>query len=111
VVIPDISFHGTRAWQPDWASYVLTLGVMLDGNHAVLDGHKPDDAIYMAFNMHWDSHIFQLPQLPENKNWHVFINTSPGVENVIHPPGHEVLIIPQDHIWVGGRSIIVLVGK
>ncbi len=108
---PDISFHGTRAWQPDWASYVLTLGVMLDGNHAVLDGHKPDDAIYMAFNMHWDSHIFQLPQLPENKNWHVFINTSPGVENVIHPPGHEVLIIPQDHIWVGGRSIIVLVGK
>jgi glycogen operon protein len=108
---PDISFHGTRAWQPDWSSYVLTMAFMLDGAHTVTYGHAPDDMIYMAFNMHWDSHIFQLPQLPANKNWHVFINTSPGVENIIHPPGAEILIKPQDHIWVGGRSVVVLVGK
>lgn len=108
---PDISFHGTRAWQPDWAEYVLTLAFMLDGAHATVNGHPPDDTIYMAFNMHWESHIFQLPQLPANKNWHVFINTSPGAQNIIHPPGLELPITPQEQIWVGERSIVVLVGK
>lgn len=108
---PDISFHGTRAWQPDWSGYVLTLGIMLDGAHTIKYGHPADDMIYMAFNMHWESHAFQLPQLPEGKNWHVFINTSPGIDNIIHPPGKEVIITPQDHIWVGERSLIVLVGK
>jgi glycogen operon protein len=84
---------------------------MLDGSHAVLYEHPADDMIYMAFNMHWESHAFQLPQLPAGKNWHVFINTSPNIKDGICKPGEEILISPQDHIWVGERSIVVLVGK
>ena len=36
---------------------------MLSGKHA-RGGTVQDDFIYVAMNMHWDGHWFELPQLP-----------------------------------------------
>ncbi|MEQ8677871.1 MAG: glycogen debranching protein GlgX [Aggregatilineales bacterium] len=107
---PDISFHSTRAWQTDWAEYIRTLAFMLDGKHAE-NGTIEDDSIYVAMNMHWDSHPFEIPALPEDRQWHVFANTSPGVVHVIHEPGNEPVIKDQHYIMVGARSVVILVGK
>ena len=51
-----------------------TLAFMLCGGHAK-GGTVDDDFIYVAMNMHWESHDFELPALPDGSRWHVFANT------------------------------------
>ena len=80
---PDFSWHGVKSWQP----------------------------IYVAMNMHWEMHGFELPQLPEGKAWHVFANTGMSSPQDISEPGKEPLTDNQHEILVGPRSIMILVGK
>ena len=61
---PDISWHGTAAWQPDWSGSSRTLAFMLSGKNA-RGGAVQDDFVYVAMNTHWDGHWFELPQLPD----------------------------------------------
>ena len=58
---PDVSFHGTRAWFPDYGYYSRTLGMLLNGEYAVVDRNRRDKSFYIAFNMHWEEHEFDLP--------------------------------------------------
>ncbi|TVR19062.1 MAG: glycogen debranching enzyme GlgX [Anaerolineaceae bacterium] len=104
----DITWHGTSAWQAEWDDHILTLAFMLDGSHA-RDGS--DDMIYVGMNMHWTPHRFDLPDLPRDRYWHVFANTSPDIQVEIVTPGEEPRIINKDHIWIGARSVIILVGR
>jgi isoamylase len=105
---PDISFHGTRAWQPDWEGRVLAF--LLCGDHAK-GGTVRDDMIYVAMNMHWDALPFELPGLPAGKSWHVSANTTMPSPQDIHPPGEEPRLADQGTCLVGGRSVVVLVGR
>ena len=107
---PDFSWHGVKAWQPESGHNNLTAAFMLNGRYAETDG-VPDDFIYVAMNMHWEMHGFELPQLPEDMAWHVFANTGMETPDDIAEPGQEPLIDSQKEILVGPRSIIVLVGK
>jgi isoamylase len=104
----DISWHGVRAWDAEWDDHILTLAFMLDGSHAK---NGADDMIYVGMNMHWEAHRFDLPGLPEEKAWYVFVNTSPEAIPQVVRPGDEPLITQQDHIWIGPRSIVILVGR
>lgn len=106
----DISWHGTRAWHVDWSHHILTLAFMLDGEHA-LDGTYVDDSIYVAINMHWDPHSFELPGLHEGMNWHIFANTGSLDSPSIYKPGTEPPLANQRQILVGARSIVILVGR
>jgi len=58
---PDVSFHGIRAWYPDYGYYSRTIGIMLNGEYAALDQDNKDNTYYLAFNMHWEEHEFDLP--------------------------------------------------
>jgi len=105
---PDISWHGTQAWQPDWDGRVLAF--LLCGEHAK-NGAARDDAIYVAINMYWDALPFALPGLPPGKGWHVSTNTGMPSPEDIHPPGEEPRLAEQGTFLVGGRSVIILVGR
>lgn len=105
----DITWHGTQAWYADWSDYVLTLAFMLDGEHA-MKGAYVDDSIYVAMNMHWFAHKFEVPGLPEGLQWHVFANTGDDI-TPIHQPGTEPVLEDQRHITVGARSVVILVGR
>ena len=107
---PDFSWHGVKAWQPDCGYNNLTAAFMLNGRYAETNG-TPDDFIYVAMNMHWEMHGFELPQLPEGMVWHVFANTGMESPADIAEPGKEPLIDSQKEILIGPRSIIILVGK
>ncbi len=72
---PDISFHGTKPWYPDLSNYSRVIGIMLCGKYAPLTIRKSDKSFYMAFNMHWEEHRFELPVLPKGKKWKVIIDT------------------------------------
>jgi glycogen operon protein len=107
---PDFSWHGVKAWQPESGYNNLTLAFMLNGQYAQSNG-VPDDFIYVAMNMHWEAHGFELPRLPEGMKWHVFANTGMESPNDICEPGMERLPESPDGVLVGPRSIIVLVGR
>jgi glycogen operon protein len=61
--------------------------------------------------MHWEMHGFELPQLPEGMQWHVFANTGVPTPKDISEPGQELLVESQQEVLVGPRSIIILVGR
>ena len=105
---PDLSWHGTRAWQPDWGGRVLAF--MLCGRHAK-GGTAKDDFIYVAMNMYWEALPFELPRLPEGTRWHVFANTGMQSPQDIFEPGSEPALADQAGCLVGGRSVLILLSK
>lgn len=107
---PDFSWHGVQAWHPETGYNNLTAAFLLNGRYAETDGVS-DDFIYVAMNMHWEMHGFELPQLPEGMAWYVFANTAMSVPYDICNPGEEYILDNQNEILVGDRSIMILVGK
>jgi len=107
---PDISFHGTKAWCQDISGTSRLLAVMFCGKHA-RGGTVHDDSIYVAMNMHWEMHGFELPKLPAGMNWYVFANTDVEPPFDIWEVGEEKLLDNQYEFLVGARSMVILVGK
>ena len=107
---PDISWHGTKAWSCDWSPESRVLAFLLNGD-SVKGGTAKDAFIYVAINMHWETHGFQLPQLPGGIFWHVAANTGMAAPEDIAETGREKRIGDQSGFLVGSRSIVVLVGK
>jgi glycogen operon protein len=106
---PDFSWHGVRAWQPDWSPASRTLAFMLDGDHA-RGGEMAGDSVYVALNTDWQAHDFELPKAGYGRRWHVAFNTSMPAPDDAHEPGNEPPL-EAAHLLAGPRSAIVLVAK
>jgi isoamylase len=105
---PDISWHGLEAWSPNWSAASRTLAVMFCGRHAP---DQSDDYIYVAMNMHWENHRFELPQLPPRRQWHLFANTAQPAPEDIVMPGEERPLSNQRYLQIPSRSVIILTGR
>ena len=104
---PDISFHGTQAFAPDFSSGSRCLAFLLSGRY----GKPQHDDIYVALNFHWDGLPFQLPRFSDAGPWRVVVNTSMPAPEDIHDPSSAPSIGGQEQIIVGGRSVMVLVSS
>ena len=102
---PDLSWHGTSAWNADFSGGSRLMAFMLCGLHV------GDTFIYVAANSHWDALPLQLPGLPEGTAWHMAVNTSMPSPEDIFEAGTEPRLDGQDSIIIGARSVIILVGK
>lgn len=78
--LPDLSFHGTKAWQPDLSYYSRELGVLYCGKYVPVSRRQFDETFYIIYNMHWEQHEFGLPNLPVNMKWSFLLATDPAVE-------------------------------
>ena len=107
---PDISWHGERAWQPDWSQSSRRLAFMLCGKHA-RGGTVGDDYIYVGLNMHWDGCTFEIPQLGGGMSWRVFANTSAPTPEDVWDLGQEPQLDNQRTFLLGPRSVAILVGR
>jgi len=107
----DISWHGTTARQPDWSGSSRTLAFMLSGMSAQGGATIRDNFVYVAMNTHWDSHWFELPQLPDGAAWHVSANTGVASPEDAWTPGQEPRLENQNGLQVGDRSVVILVGR
>ena len=107
---PDMSFHGTTLWQPDWSENSYSLAFLLCGQHA-RGGRQPDDYIYVMMNAYWETLWFDLPPLPDDMVWRVAVNTMMESPKDNYPPGREPILKEQDYMPVGDRSVVVLVGR
>lgn len=70
---PDVSRHGTRAWYPDYSNYSRTLAILFCGKYALIDKKTPDQSIYIAANMHWEPHTFDLPDVSDGEELRFFL--------------------------------------
>jgi glycogen operon protein len=102
---PDLSWHGTSAWNADWSADARLLAFMLCG------AHLEDDFIYVGLNSHWEALSLELPQLPDGRSWHVAVNTAMPSPLDIFEPGSEPSLGGQGHYLAGARSAIILVGR
>lgn len=71
---PDLSYHGQNAWRPQTESYFRHVGVLLCGNYAQTE-EKDDGLLYLAMNMHWESHELALPRPPKGTCWALAFST------------------------------------
>lgn len=108
--IADITFHGIKAWQPDWGDGSHTLSWMLSGAYAP-EGEAPDDDIYVAANAYWETLRFEPPELKAGKRWYLAVNTAKDSPKDIYLHGKEPKLRNPNRITVEARSIVVLVGR
>lgn len=102
---PDISYHGTKAWYPDFSNYSRVLGIMLCGKYVKTHQGREDDFFYLAYNMHWEPHEYGLPSLPTGLEWEMLLDTSEIVRESM-PEEPE-----KKHYLVPARSIVVFISK
>ncbi|MDR3242342.1 MAG: glycogen debranching enzyme [Clostridiales Family XIII bacterium] len=86
-----ISFHGERAWQADYSGH--TLGVLYCCD---------EEYVYAGFNMHWEDHRMELPQLPWNRRWRVYESSWDESENGMEKSGG---------VLVKNRAAVILRGE
>lgn len=101
---PALEWHGVRAGQPDWSWESRCLAASLGGN-------ARDEDIYLAANMHWESHRFELPPASSARRWHRVVDTGlPAPEDIVEEAEAPELSDPAAYP-VGPRSVVVLVGR
>jgi isoamylase len=106
-LFPDVSWHGTAPWRPDWSHHNRLLAVLLydrtdKGDH---------DCVYVAMNTYWEPLELKLPTLPEPLSWHLFADTAAQPPHDAHEPGQEPPLADQERLTVGPRSTAVLTAR
>lgn len=69
---PSISIHTTTPWQEEVNGETKVLGIMYAGYDCE---KKEDDIVFFAINVHWEDQQITLPQLPDNKEWKLYVYT------------------------------------
>lgn len=91
---PDLSYHGQNAWRPQTEGYFRYIGILLCGEYAETDEDQRDTFVYLALNMHWESHELALPRLPKELKWYTVFATdteSPLDREIPENPGQELM--------------------
>ncbi len=102
---PDLSYHGQNAWRPQTENYFRHVGIMLCEKYAPDGG---DGLLYLAVNMHWESHELALPRPPKGTCWKEVFSTEDREEiseKGLESPGEELVR------RVPARSIAVYVSE
>lgn len=105
---PDMSFHSQRAWYSEMEHNCRFIGVMYCGDYFTDAAGKKDDMVYLAYNMHWNSHELALPGLPEKKNWYLCADSS---KEQTFLETEEQKQISGKTVKVPPRSIVILIGR
>lgn len=107
---PELSWHGEKPWSLNLSNNNLSLAIMYVEEKEKYKVEE-DTFIYMAINMHWEMHVYEIPEIPESKNWYIFCNTSCEYGKDIFNEKLRIPIEDRNHIVVNPRSIIILLGK
>ncbi len=110
--MPDISIHSTSAWKADYTNYNRMLGILLYGDYV----EKNEDSVYIIYNMYWEPKYFDLPQLPDDKEWYTAIETYTGEFSEVPKPKKKkkrktYTLENSRRTMVPPRSIVVFVGR
>ncbi|MBE5959146.1 MAG: alpha-amylase [Lachnospiraceae bacterium] len=99
--LPDMSYHGTKAWYPDFSNFNRHFSAMYCGKYAECFGHQEEDDIYIAYNMHWNQQAFGIPSPKAGMRWEVLFTTDLFAKIQIE---NRIFLAPP-------RSVTILVMK
>lgn len=99
---PDISYHGSSAWYTTMENYERHIGIMYCSRYAKQD-EEEDELIYVAYNLHWETHELALPNVAQGCQWEVIMSSLPDEK--------KLKITDNRMIRMEPRSIAVLTGK
>ena len=99
---PELSFHGTRAWDLDTANPFHTFGFMYAETKED-HGTEEDCFIYCGVNTYWEERTLELPVIPAGMRWQQVAYTYPSSSE----DGQTV----EGSVTLAPRSLIVLIGK
>jgi glycogen operon protein len=103
---PELSFHGTQAWNLDEHSPGLSFAYMYAEDH-VRYCTEHDAFIYVAVNAYWETQHYGLPILPEGFQWGLAFES----HDVSTDVNDERPLEDQSGIVLGPRSAAVLIGS
>ena len=108
--LPDMSYHGVRAWCPEFDNFRRQLGVLFCGEYAVKPDGTKDKSFYVVYNMHWEPHVFDLPNRKEGKSWYVVFHTDAKDTGGRYESGAEPKAEGRRYL-VPARTIVVFMEK
>ena len=103
---PELSFHGTQAWNLDEHSPGLSFAYMYAEDHVRYCTER-DAFIYVAVNAYWETQHYGLPILPEGIQWGLAFES----HDVSTDVNDERPLEDQSGIVLGPRSAAVLIGS
>ena len=101
--LPDMSFHGTKAWYADFSNFNRHFSAMYCGKYAQEDGRGEETDIIVAYNMFWKPIKFGIPSARDKKQWKIAFTTE-NPKNIIETDVDKLFT-------VGSRSITVLIAE
>jgi len=109
--LPDVSYHGVNAWQPEFENWRRQFGILYCGDYAEKENGEKDSTFYLLFNMHWEPHEFALPSPGKNLIWSLSMNTADLQNNGFLKEGEEEILEDQKKYDMAPRSIVLLRAK
>lgn len=108
---PDLSYHGESAWRAQTEGHNRHVGIMLCGGYVEMKEGGKDDFLYIAMNMHWESHRLALPKLPRDMCWQTaFATARDEYAHKFSESGSSDSGNSDSGVTVAPRSIVVLTG-
>jgi isoamylase len=109
--MPDLSFHGTSPWYPDYDHYSRQLGIMLCGAYTATDRNLYDASFYLAYNFHQEIQDFNLPKAREGEEWVLFLSTAEAY--CWNNKNQEAVIesAKEERFSLEGRSIKIFIAR
>lgn len=108
---PDISYHGENAWRPEYENFRRQFGILYWGAYGKRADGSDDSCFYVAYNMHWEPHVFGLPRLNEGDLWYSVYDTSHGFADGEMPEREVQVLKNQIQTVIPPRSIRVFEGR
>lgn len=101
--LPDLSFHGTKAWYADFSHFNRHFSAMYCGKYAENDQSNDETDIIVAYNMFWKPMKFGIPAARGKKKWKLAFTTE-NTKNVIETDVDRMFA-------VAARSIMILIAE
>lgn len=96
--LPDMSYHGSKAWYADFSHFNRHFSVMYCGKYALLDKAGEEHDIYIAYNMYWENQEFGVPSVRNKKKWHLEFSTDGNkkdcdIDRMYEAPGRSISVL------------------
>lgn len=96
--LPDMSYHGSKAWYADFSHFNRHFSVMYCGKYALLDKAGEEQDIYIAYNMYWKNQEFGVPSVRNKKKWHLEFSTDGNkkdcdIDRMYEAPGRSISVL------------------
>ena len=109
--IPEVSFHGKLAWVVNEKEKSQQIGILYCGEYERNANGKPDEYLYIAFNMSEKKKELALPHLPRKMKWEIAVDSSTKGGSGIYQKKAAMPVGQDKKLVVPARTVMILKGK